>query len=107
MTKLISASPRLRGVSCRPPLLVLFVLASALWPHYAVRAQATTQTQPPPAPAQTEAARIDQLITECRQLMAAADFAPISEKADEALALSRKIGDKVRQSRSLIYVALG
>jgi tetratricopeptide (TPR) repeat protein len=31
----------------------------------------------------------------------------VLKKAEEALALSRKIGDKVRQSRSLTYVALG
>ena len=56
---------------------------------------------------QPETARIDQLITECRQLMSKGSFDGISEKGEEALALSRKIGDKARQSRSLMYVALG
>ncbi|MFL6209988.1 MAG: CHAT domain-containing protein [Pyrinomonadaceae bacterium] len=107
MTKLISASPRLRGASCRRLLLTLFVLALALSSNYVVRAQVPTQTQPSPAPAQEATARIDQLITECRQLMAAANFVPIAEKAGEALALSRKAGDKLRQSRALMYVALG
>ena len=39
--------------------------------------------------------------------MAKGSFEGIAEKGEEALRLSQKIGDKVRQSRTLIYVALG
>ena len=65
------------------------------------------KTPSPGAPAHQETERIDQLIAECRQLMAKSAFDDIARKAEEALGLSRKIGDKVRQSRSLTYVALG
>lgn len=62
---------------------------------------------PTKAAPQQEAERIDLLITECRQLMSKGIFKGISEKGQEAVALSLKLGDKVRQSRSLMYVALG
>ncbi|HEY3134693.1 MAG TPA: CHAT domain-containing protein [Blastocatellia bacterium] len=67
---------------------------------------ATDKTASPGSPPQEEADRIDRLITECRQLLASGSFAEVSARAEEALALSRKIGDKLRQSRSLNYVAL-
>ena len=81
-------------------LLTLCVLA-LLIPQSAVLAQTATQNLSP------EAARVDQLITECRQLMAKGSFEGIAEKGEEALKLSQKIGDKLRQSRSLMYIALG
>ena len=81
-------------------LLTLCVLA-LLIPQSAVLAQTATQNLSP------ESARVDQLITECRQLMAKGSFEGIAEKGEEALRLSQKIGDKLRQSRSLMYVALG
>jgi tetratricopeptide (TPR) repeat protein len=61
---------------------------------------------PTPSPA-TVNARIDQLITECRELMMKGTFEGIAQKGEEALKLSRETGDKLRQARSLMYVALG
>jgi CHAT domain-containing protein len=62
---------------------------------------------PTPGPLSPEAARVDQLINESRQLMAKGVFEGIAEKGEQALVLSQKIGDKLRQSRSLMYIALG
>jgi CHAT domain-containing protein/Tfp pilus assembly protein PilF len=70
--------------------------------------QSTSFAQTPtPTPSSPEAARVDQLITECRQLMAKGTFEGITEKGEEALTLSQNIDDKLRQSRSLMYIALG
>lgn len=56
---------------------------------------------------QEDTVRIDQLIAECRQLLSKSSYDDVTKKAEEALALSLKIGDKGRQARSLTYVALG
>ncbi len=97
---------RARSVVALCEAALLLALQPALF------AQTTTSEQkqqaPSPSPSLSpEATRIDQLITECRQQMSKGSFDGISQKADEALVLSRKIGDKVRQSRSLMYIALG
>src|SRR5580765_8491200 len=62
---------------------------------------------PTPSPANPNNARIDQLITECRELMMKGTFEGIAQKGEEALKLSRETGDKLRQARSLMYIALG
>lgn len=80
-------------------MLCLFALLISL---PGLRAQTPT-----PSPSSPEAARIDQLINESRQLMAKGTFEGIAEKGEEALRLSQKINDKVRQARALMYVALG
>src|SRR6266576_7300036 len=91
-------------------LVALCGAALLLAPEPESFAQTTPQTaeqkQQAPLPSSPEATRIDALITECRQQMTRGSFEGIAEKAEEALALSRKIGDKGRQSRSLMYVAL-
>jgi len=87
-------------------ILALIIIVFFAFPSTGLSQTAANKT-PPGAPPQQEAERIDQLITECRQLMSKNSYDDVSRKAEEALALSRKIRDKVRQSRSLTYVALG
>ncbi|HEX3085927.1 MAG TPA: CHAT domain-containing tetratricopeptide repeat protein [Pyrinomonadaceae bacterium] len=67
----------------------------------------TNTNSPTPSPANPNNARIDQLITECRELMMKGTFEGIAQKGEEALKLSRETGDKLRQARSLMYIALG
>lgn len=86
---------------------ILTLIIIVFFAFHSTAAQTADKTPSPGAPTQQEAQRIDQLITECRQLMSKNSYDDVSRKAEEALALSRKIGDKVRQSRSLTYVALG
>jgi CHAT domain-containing protein len=50
--------------------------------------------------------RIDQLIKTCRELMAQGKFDEITPKAEEALALSQQLGDKTRQARSVMQIAI-
>src|ERR1041385_8179384 len=80
----------------------LLIVLALLMPLNVLRAQTPT-----PGALSPEAARVDQLINESRQLMAKGVFDGIAEKGEEALTLSQKIGDKLRQSRSLMYIALG
>lgn len=80
----------------------LFLLVFCLSAQVAAFQFTSSQT-PPTSP---EAARIDQLINECRALLGKGAFEEVGQKAKEALTLSRKLEDKVRQSRSLNYVAL-
>jgi CHAT domain-containing protein len=86
----------------RNAILLTFCLLALLTSQPVLRAQT-----PAPSPQSAEATRVDQLITECRELMMKGSFEGITEKGEEALKLSQKLGDKVRQSRSLMYVALG
>ena len=97
--QVISLQP-LRGV-----LLFLAGIASGV--SCASFAQ-TPQPAPTASPLATNptAARVDQLIAECRQLMAKGSFEAVGPKAYEGVSLSQSIGDKIRQSRSLMYVAL-
>lgn len=85
-------------------ILFICVVGCALFAlRPGVAAQSTpnpAQNTPPP-----EVARIDQLVKENRALMAAGKFDDIFAKAEEALSLAQKIGDKGRQSRALSQFA--
>lgn len=88
-------------------VLVCFLLSCCFAGVSRASAQPTTQN-PTAATAQTpDEARVDQLINECRQLLSKGSFEGIAERGEEALKISQKIGDKGRQARSLLYVALG
>jgi CHAT domain-containing protein len=89
-------------------LALIIVVAHAFFAFHSTGSAQTVadKTPSPGTPPQQEVERIEQLITECRQLMSKSSFDDMARKAEEALAVSRKIGDKVRQSRSLTYVAL-
>jgi CHAT domain-containing protein/tetratricopeptide (TPR) repeat protein len=67
----------------------------------------TNTSSPTPSPANPINAHVDQLITDCRELMMKGAFDGITQKGEEALRLSRETGDKLRQARSLMYIALG
>ena len=72
-----------------------------------IRAQTKgVEAQPASSPS-PDAARIDQLFNECRQLMSRGAYDEMTTKAYEALALSRNIGDQLRQARSMNYVGIG
>ena len=94
-----------RALSRAPICLIVIIVALGV----AITGPAQTSTNSPsptPAPNPT-ATRVDQLIAECRQLLAKGSFEEVAPKAYEAVSLSQSIGDKIRQSRSLMYVALG
>lgn len=100
----------LRSTQVKELIIVLFTAALLLDPSLASFAEGYLQaerSQAASASGQEETARIDQLIAECRQLISKSSFDDVTRKAEEALALSRKIGDKGRQARALTYVALG
>ncbi len=78
--------------------LIVFVISSAA----SVFAFQVAPAQPPTSP---EAAKIDQLITENRALMGKAQYDEVITKAQTAIALSEKLGDKLRQARSLMQLA--
>lgn len=65
---------------------------------------ANPQTQDSPSP---DAVRIDQLFGEIRNLMSKGAYEELTTKALEAHSLSKNIGDKLRQARSLNYIGTG
>jgi CHAT domain-containing protein len=66
------------------------------------RAFQTTSTQPPLSP---EAAQIEQLFKEIRELMGQGKHTEAGAKAEQAVALSQQIGDQKRLARALFQVA--
>jgi len=88
--------------------MILIAVALSVSPtSFAQTNTGSPSVSPTPSPATPVNARIDQLITECRELMMKGTFEGIAQKGEEALRLSRETGDKLRQARSLMYVALG
>jgi CHAT domain-containing protein len=84
---------------------IFFCALFALQPIVSAQAGNLYQVESAPSTAQQEAAQIDQLLKEGRALLAKGTFEEIFPKAEQALALSIKINDKTRQSRSLMQIA--
>src|SRR5690242_3070214 len=92
----------------RAACMILIAVALSVSPtSFAQTNSSSPSISPTPSPSNPVNARIDQLITECRELMMKGTFEGIAQKGEEALRLSRETGDKLRQARSLMYVALG
>jgi CHAT domain-containing protein len=80
--------------------LGLLLVQPLLAPAGRAAGQTVAQTTATP-----ETARIDLLLKESRALMAKGSFDEVTPKAEEALTLSEKIGDRARQARALMQVA--
>jgi CHAT domain-containing protein len=84
-------------------LLFTCLITCAIFAFH-LSASAGFQTASPQSPVSPEVARIDQIIKENRALFAQSRFEEVFPKAEEALALSQQIGDKARQSRSIMQI---
>jgi CHAT domain-containing protein/tetratricopeptide (TPR) repeat protein len=108
MTPHIRTTPKFIPRNLLPYLRVLFCVLLWVLFSWTTSLNSVAQTAAPQAsPSQGTVGRIDQLFTECRQLVGSGNFGQVEAKGLEALALSRSINDKSRQSRALSYVALG
>ena len=83
-------------------IILLFLIPVTLFAQ-----TATNSPSPSPSPVDPTRARIDQLMADSRAQLARGAFNEVSKNALEAAALSESVGDKLRQSRALMYVALG
>jgi CHAT domain-containing protein/Tfp pilus assembly protein PilF len=92
----------------RQSLFIILVLTTActvfIGRPLAAQTLSSSTPQTTPAPAQDQTARIDQLLKEAGEAQTNESLNELELKANEALALSQRAGDKNRISRSLSYL---